>query len=74
MKKQIVELFSDITSWVNVGGLYRHSDLRVKSIEPFGVNGEMATVEWYRIILEDGSSVDVNGKFVHLLSYPAEDK
>lgn len=45
--------------------------LPISKIEPFSVNGEMASVTWYRVVVSNVGTVyaEVNGKYVVEVRY-----
>jgi hypothetical protein len=48
---------------------YQVGDVNVKSIEKIAKNGEMALVDWYLVLLENGSYSEVNGRYVVRVDY-----
>lgn len=55
-------------------GYYEVGRNNVKSIEEYQVNGEMAHVNWYRVIFTNTDMLyEVNGKYVSRIArYPAQ--
>jgi hypothetical protein len=66
MSKPIMEINTEYKRY-NI-----QEDYLVKSITPYLENGEMAHITHYRVILDDGTEIRVNGKYVVEVVYYKE--